>query len=123
MGIGDKDTIEKRQFTRLSFHSKMQLYSGTSAYTCEIIDISLKGLLFTKPENWNGKSKDNFRLTISISNSPSISMSIEIIHIMEDKIGAKWHKIDVASFSQLKRLLELNTTDKHRINKELSYLG
>lgn len=113
---------DKRLFDRLSFESKMQLYSGSAAYTCDIIDISLKGILFSKPADWSGQCKDNFRISISITNSPSISMSVEIVHILDDKIGAKWRKIDVGSFTRLKRLLELNTTDKRRINTELSFL-
>ncbi len=113
---------ERRQFERLAFVSKMQLFSGTTAWTCEIIDISLKGVLFSKPKDWPGKIKDIYRLSISLASSPSISMSIETAHIDDDTIGAKWNKIDVGSFSRLKRLLELNTIDRNRILKEISFL-
>jgi hypothetical protein len=115
-------TNERRQFERLTFVSNMQLFSGSAAWTCEIIDISLKGVLFTKPNDWQGKINDVFRLSITLTNSPSISMSVEIAHIDDLTIGAKWNKIDVGSFSRLKRLLELNTTDKNRISKEMSFL-
>ncbi len=113
---------ERRKFERLNINNKMQLFSGTAAYTCDIIDISLKGLLFSRPADWAGKSKDIFRLTITIVNSPSISMSVEIAHVDKKSIGAKWNKIDVGSFSRLKRLIELNTLDKHKISKEISKL-
>ena len=113
----------RRQFKRLPFVSKMQLFSGTSAWDCEIIDISLKGVLFTRPkENWVGKLNDIYRLSISLSDSPSISMNITIAHIDKDSIGAKWNKIDVDSFSRLKRLLELNTIERNRITKEIGFL-
>jgi hypothetical protein len=113
---------ERRKFERLAFVSKMQLFSGTAAWTCEIIDISLKGVLFTKPDKFPGKIKDIYRLSMTLTNSPSISMSIEVAHIDEHTIGAKWNKIDVGSFSRLKRLLELNTIDRNRISKEISFL-
>ena len=113
---------ERRLFKRLPFVSKMQLYSGTSAWMCEIIDISLKGVLFTKPSDWQGKLNDIYRLSISLSDSPSISMNITIAHIDKDSIGAKWNKIDVDSFSRLKRLLELNTIERNRITKEIGFL-
>ncbi|MFK8011768.1 MAG: PilZ domain-containing protein [Marinicellaceae bacterium] len=113
----------RRQFTRLPFVSKVQLYSGTSAWDCEIVDISLKGVLFSKPsEQWTGKLNEIYRISISLSNSPTISMNIEIVHIGENNIGAKWNKIDVDSFSRLKRLLELNTIERNRITKEIGYL-
>jgi hypothetical protein len=115
-------TIDRRQFKRLAFISNLQLFSGTEFWTSEIIDISLKGVLFTKPENWAGNTKAVYRLFISITNSPGISMNIQIAHIDDTTIGAKWNKIDVGSFSRLKRLLELNTIDRNRINKEISYL-
>ncbi len=113
---------ERRQFERLAFVRKTTLFSGSSAWTCEMIDISLKGVLFTKPSDWLGNIKDIFRLTISLANSPSISMSIEIAHIDDKTIGAKWKKIDVDSFISLKRILELNTTDRHRLTKEMTFL-
>jgi hypothetical protein len=98
------------------------LFSGTEFWISEAIDISLKGILFTKPDTWKGNINEFYRLFISIPNSPGISMSIEIAHVDDTKVGAKWKKIDVGSFSRLKRLLEFNTIDRNRINKEMSYL-
>jgi HEPN domain-containing protein len=122
MSKNKQTSNERRQFERLEFVSSVQLFSGTEAWTCQIIDISLKGVLFTKPHKWPGKQHDIYRLSISLTNSPSISMSIEIAHIDKSTIGAKWNKIDVGSFSRLKRLLELNTIDRNRISKEISFL-
>ncbi len=113
---------ERRQFERLAFVRNTILFSGTNAWNCEMIDISLKGVLFSNPGEWSGKIKDTFRLSISLANSPSISMSIEIAHIDDNTIGAKWKKIDVDSFISLKRILELNTTDRHRLTKEMIFL-
>lgn len=113
---------ERRRFERLAFVRKTMLFSGSNAWNCEMIDISLKGVLFSKPKDWSGKINDIFRLSIALTNSPSISMSIEVAHIDNNNIGAKWKKIDVDSFISLKRILELNTTDRHRLTKEMSFL-
>ncbi len=118
----DKATTERRQFFRMPFVSSVQLFSGTGLWQCEIIDISLKGVLITKPSDWQGNVCDIFRLSIAMTNSADISMNIEIVHIAEDTIGAQWNKIDVGSFSRLKRLLELNTKERNRIFKEMSFL-
>jgi len=114
--------IDRRKFKRLHFESRMQLFSGTQAWSCEIIDISLKGVLFSKPSDWTGGIKDVYRLSISLSDSPSISMSIIVVHVDGNTIGAKWDRIDVDSFSRMKRILELNTTEKNLISKEISFL-
>jgi hypothetical protein len=122
MDKNNKPTNNRRKFERLAFISNLQLFSGSAFWTSEVIDISLKGVLLNKPDNWRGHINDNFRLFISLTNSPGISMSIEIAHIDESRIGAKWNKIDVGSFSRLKRLLELNAINTYRINKEISFL-
>ena len=115
-------TNNRRLFDRLPFESDVQLFSGSAVWTCQIIDISLKGVLFSKPDDWNGNINEIYRLSMSQANSPSISMSIEIAHISDNSIGAMWNKIDVGSFSQLKRIMELNTTIRNKINKEISSL-
>ena len=115
-------TKNRRQFDRLPFESTVQLFSGNAAWDCQILDISLKGLLFSKPQNWNGTVHDIYRISMTQINSPSISMSIEVTHIHEDSIGVMWNKIDLSSFSHLKRILELNNKVRNRINKEISNL-
>jgi hypothetical protein len=42
---------------------------------------------------------------------------------MPHRIGYRWEKIDLDSFSQLKRLVELNLGDPELLNRELSALG
>lgn len=113
---------ERRLFERISFIRKTVLFSGSNAWACQMIDLSLKGVLITKPDDWPGKINEIFRLSISLSSSPNISMSIEVAHIDVKTIGAKWNKIDMDSFISLKRILELNSTDKHRLTKEMTYL-
>lgn len=117
-----KSIQERRQFERLPFVRNIILFSGSNAWNCEMIDISLKGVLFSNPDDWSGKIKDIFRLSISLTNSPSISMNIEVAHIDDTTIGAKWNKIDVDSFIRLKRILEMNTIDRHRLTKEMTFL-
>lgn len=112
----------RRQFDRLPFESTVQLFSGNAAWDCHLLDISLKGASFSKPKDWNGSIHDIYRISMTQKNSPSISMSIEITHIHEESIGVMWNKIDLSSFSQLKRILELNNKVRNRINKEISNL-
>lgn len=115
-------TNNRRLFDRLPFESTVQMFSGNAAWTCQILDVSLKGVLFSKPKDWDGNIHDIYRLSMTQKNSPSISMSIEIAHINEQSIGVMWNKIDISSFSQLKRILELNNKVKNRIYKEISSL-
>jgi hypothetical protein len=123
----DKKTLDNpiknhRKFRRLTFVCQGQLFSGKEFWLTEITNISLKGVKFTRPENWSSQPKDSFRLILSLNNSPLISMSIKIMHFTETEVGAKWLKIDLDSFSKIKRIMELNTLVKNQTSKELSYL-
>ena len=123
----DKTTLDipiknQRKFRRLTFSCQGQLFSGKEFWLCEIINISLKGVKFIKPENWSGLPKDSFRLILSLNNSPMISMSIKVVHFDDKVVGAKWLKIDLDSFNRLKRIMELNTLVRNQTTQELSYL-
>ncbi len=113
---------ERRKYTRVQYVSNVQLYSGTSYWGAKIQDISLKGVLLTKPDGWSGQKNDVFRLNIQMDGSAGISMSIQVAHVDEVSIGAKWTQIDMDSFSRLKRILELHFADSDMLSREISHL-
>lgn len=114
---------ERRRFHRFSFEGTVRLYSGTAMWETKLVDISLKGVLIERPLNWNGKVGGTYRMDLRINNSVIISMGVTTAHIMPHRLGFKWEKIDLDSFAQLKRLVELNLGDPELLNRELSSLG
>lgn len=114
---------ERRRFHRFSFEGTVRLYSGTAMWETKLVDISLKGVLIERPLNWNGKVGGSYRMDLRINNSVIISMGVTTAHIMPHRLGFKWEKIDLDSFAQLKRLVELNLGDPELLNRELSSLG
>ena len=50
-------------------------------------------------------------------------MGVTAAHVMPHRIGFEWQKIDLDSFAELKRLVELNLGDPAILNRELSALG
>ncbi len=114
---------ERRRFHRFSFEGTVRLYSGTAMWETKLVDISLKGVLIERPLNWNGKVGGSYRMDLRINNSVIISMGVTTAHIMPHRLGFKWEKIDLDSFAQLKRLVELNLGDPEILNRELSSLG
>ena len=105
------------------FEGTVRLYSGTAMWETKLVDISLKGVLIERPLNWNGKVGGTYRMDLRINNSVIISMGVTTAHIMPHRLGFKWEKIDLDSFAQLKRLVELNLGDPELLNRELSSLG
>ena len=114
---------ERRRFHRFSFEGTVRLYSGTAMWETKLVDISLKGVLIERPLNWNGKVGGSYRMDLRINNSVIISMGVTTAHTMPHRLGFKWEKIDLDSFAQLKRLVELNLGDPEILNRELSSLG
>lgn len=114
---------DRRRFHRFSFEGMVRLYSGTAMWETKLVDISLKGVLIERPLEWNGKAGSNYRMDLRINNSVIISMGVTAAHVMPHRIGFRWEKIDLDSFAQLKRLVELNLGDPELLNRELSSLG
>lgn len=114
---------DRRRFQRFSFEGTVRLYSGTAMWETKLVDVSLKGVLIERPLEWNGKLGGTYRMDLRINSSVIISMGVTTAHIMPHRLGFKWEKIDLDSFSQLKRLVELNLGDPELLNRELSALG
>lgn len=114
---------ERRRFQRFQFEGTVKLYSDKAMWETKLVDISLKGVLIEHPAKWNGKAGTSYRMDLRINNSVIISMGVTAAHIMPHRVGFEWQKIDLDSFAQLKRLVELNLGDPAILNRELSALG
>jgi hypothetical protein len=114
---------ERRRFQRFHFEGTVKLYSDKAMWETKLTDISLKGVLIERPADWKGKTGTSYRMDLRINNSVIISMGVITAHVMPHRVGFQWQKIDLDSFAQLKRLVELNLGDPAILNRELSALG
>jgi|SRR5882724_10879350 len=119
----EPNPAERRRFHRFTFDGTVKLYSDKAMWESKLVDISLKGVLIEHPVHWNGKAGTSYRMDLRINNSVIISMGVTAAHIMPHRVGFQWQKIDLDSFAQLKRLVELNLGDPAILNRELSALG
>jgi len=117
------DAPNRRRFQRFHFEGTVKLYSDKAMWESKLVDISLKGVLIERPIEWNGKVGSRYRMDLRINQSVIISMGVNAAHIMPHRIGFEWQKIDLDSFAELKRLVELNLGDPAILNRELSALG
>jgi hypothetical protein len=117
------DATNRRRFQRFHFDGTVKLYSDKAMWESKLVDISLKGVLIERPVEWNGKVGSRFRMDLRINQSVIISMGVNAAHIMPHRIGFEWQKIDLDSFAELKRLVELNLGDPAILNRELLALG
>ncbi len=123
--MSTESPTERRQFSRIPFHieANIQSESGEVYLNCEVIDVSLNGLLISKPNNWIGKESEHHKVTLLLENDLTvINMDTAVAHIDESSIGFICEHIDLASISHLKRLVALNLGDEDILQRELSAL-
>ncbi len=115
---------EKRLFHRVSFDNNATLLVNDEFYTCEIIDLSLKGALIAVVGEFHIPLKQIGRLAFNLSSDDEhrIEMEVEVAHIEDEHIGLHCITIDVDSISHLRKVIELNTGDCRLLERELSAL-
>lgn len=114
---------EQRRFTRIPFDADAVLARDGREWRCELIDLSLKGALVKKPDDWNGAVGDDYALSLLLDEETCIRMDVSIAHVEEQHIGLACRDIDLDSITHLRRLVELNLGDAHLLERELMALG
>jgi len=117
------ESRERRRHHRFPIIAQVRIYSGNAMWTSHLIDVSLRGALVARPADWNGRIDSLFRLDLKLENGPIIGMGVKLTRCDERELGFACHRIDIDSFSQLKRLIELNLGNTDALNRELSALG
>ncbi|MFL1482946.1 MULTISPECIES: PilZ domain-containing protein [unclassified Marinobacter] len=119
----DDNTPEKRRFQRIQFDAPCEIYWQDDMQTAEVLDISLKGALVSRPAGWAASEGEPCELTIHLNDHESaIVMAVTLRHLEPDRLGFKIEYIDLESASHLKRLVELNLGDAELLERELSHL-
>ena len=115
---------EKRRFHRILCDGEVIVRHGESIIKAPLIDLSLKGALTGRPDNWTADLGTACRLEILLENSDTpIMMDTVVSHAESDHIGFRCEHIDIDSISFLKRLVELNLGDAAMLERELKALG
>ncbi len=112
---------EKRQFSRIAFDAPVILKSKNEQWESKLLDVSLKGALILKPDNWNENNNDDFKLSIQLNNSDiEIDMEVKLVHTEGEHLGFYCEHIDIDSVTSLRRLVELNLADEELLEREIS---
>ena len=116
--------VSRRRFHRFPVEGLVRLYSGNAMWNTRLVDLSLSGVLVEPPEQWNGVIGNRYRLDVRLEGGVMIGMGVELARIEKDiGLGFNCIKIDLGSFAQLKRLIELNLGNYKTLQHELSVLG
>lgn len=117
-------TDERRHFKRIHFDC-LAFVDGPSGTSQEVNlqDISLNGVLVSKPEGWKAMAEAQYILRVDLSGEETeIRMECVVAHESDTAIGFRCLHIDIDSAGHLRRIVELNLGDPELLNRELSAL-
>lgn len=114
---------DNRHFHRIHFAGKATLSSEGKTWSCEIIDLSLKGCLLQLEFPWKEDLEKLYTLTLQLSEDTQIKMELIASHVVGDKVGFRCEHIDIDSISELRRLVELNLGSSALLERDLLALS
>ena len=116
-------TNEQRHFTRIPFNATATIINSRTAYKtkAELIDISFKGVLISKPNDWQGINGEHYTVHLQLAGDEvEINLAVIEVHHENDHIGFKTEHMELDTATHLRRLVELNLGDEKLIERELS---
>ena len=118
-------TTEQRHFTRIPFNaSVIVINSRTNKKTmAELLDISFKGLLISKPKDWQGENGDSYTVHLELAGE-EVQLNLDVVQVHHEKehIGFKTEHMDIDTATHLRRIVELNLGNENLLERELSEL-
>jgi hypothetical protein len=114
---------ERRNYSRVPFQAEVLMQSGDAEWSCNLLDISLKGMLVEPPENLDIDTCKPCAVALFLGEDASIHARVTITHNSNGNWGLQWKHIDINSLRHLRRLLELNLNDPALMGRELAELG
>ncbi len=113
---------QRRSFQRIPFDADTRVSQGDKSWSVELIDVSLNGILFKQPEDWNIHPGHALNIRIVLADYSHIDMESQLVHSTKKQVGCQCLHIDLDSITLLKRLIELNLGSDEFVERELSAL-
>ncbi len=113
---------ERRSYQRIPFAAEVLMQCGNQEWSCNLLDISLKGMLVEPPENIDIHLGNPCGMALFLGEGVSIHARVNIKHTSNGNWGLKWLQIDVNSLQHLRRLIELNASNPAMLMRELAEL-
>ncbi|MEO6281558.1 PilZ domain-containing protein [Roseateles sp.] len=122
-------TTERRQFTRIAFAAGAELITTQAQLRCQVIDISLKGVLLQLPDGAAPQAGMPCLVKLPLGTGAGdegaetvIAMAGELAHVEGRHAGVICRSIDLESITHLRRLIEVNLGDPSASERELKAL-
>ena len=116
--------MEKRQYTRVIFPNPVEIRQADKVWHGELLDLSLQGVLISKPDVFNVEADLPLLVSFSLDNAEDVIIMEGLIsHSNDQHVGIQCKMMDIDSASRLRRIIELNVGDSDLLNRNLEALS
>ncbi len=113
--------MHNRRFRRVPFEAEVRLTFKQNSWSCELLDVAMKGALLASPTPLALSHGNICRLCITLPGSPiALDFQAEMVHCEKDQYGFKFISEDLETLTHLRKLIELNTGDAEATRSELT---
>ncbi|MCE5245203.1 MAG: PilZ domain-containing protein [Syntrophobacteraceae bacterium] len=115
--------MEKRNFTRIIFHTEAAVVSGDLRIKGEVENLSMNGMLLRTPDRIPVSANAQIRIVLSGA-SPEISVEAKghTLRHESDGIAFQFDEMDLDSFIHLKNIIAYNRGDDGDVAEEFEGL-
>ena len=116
---------ERRQYHRVSFDSVATLSGNQQSFDCQIIDLSIHGVLLRPHGVIYAKEDIEYKLNIPLETDGaevSIQMTLKLIRQKPENLAFKCENLDLDSITHLRKIVELNSGDPSVLESDLQTL-
>jgi hypothetical protein len=107
---------DKRKRSRVPAHFDIGILLGKETVQVQIINVSLTGILCATDHRF--QKNDACTVVISLRTDLQITIDAKILRVGKGETAISFTAMDEESFSHLKKVVQYNTGDADRIDKE-----
>lgn len=112
--------MDKRLFRRIPFEAEMLVAVGSRGWSCQLLDLALKGVLLESAEPLPLAQGAVANLSLPLPGSEIVlDFEAKLVHHEGNRLGFKFLHENLETLTHLRTLLELNTGDPEGIRSEL----
>lgn len=119
-------STNRRLFARVAFATGAELITTQAHLHCQVVDISLKGVLLQLPADASALVGSPCLVKLPLGEQAEegivIAMAGELAHVESGHAGVICRSIDLESITHLRRLIEVNLGDPTASERELKAL-
>lgn len=112
--------MERRQFNRILFEAKANMFLAKHSWEVTLLDLSLRGALIQTLSNFEHDPMQLYSLRYHLQGSDKRIVMLGSLHPYEsNRIGFETHYMDIDSATELRTLISLNTFDAELLERDL----